>query len=260
VLGPLLDALFPVRCLGCRGPGGPFCGDCAGRLVALRPPGCARCGRPFEREVERCRDCPPEPIAWSRSAFLYTGPARSALIHLKFSGWRSAARGLGPAFADVVGVAPIRTIRPTITWVPLGRRRKRARGFDQAEALARALGRVTGWPVVRLLARTTETGPQARRSARERRSALEGAFVPVAVPPSFVVLVDDVLTTGATAAACATALMAAGARRVGVLTFARALGGPVPVRPQPRPERIAPAQTTRDDSPHGVQRGPGPQM
>ena len=231
MLGPLLDALFPVRCLGCRGPGGPFCAGCADRLVALRPPGCRRCGRPLERDVDRCRDCPPEPVSWSRSAFLYAGPARSALIHLKFSGWRSAARRLGPAFAQVVAEAPIRSVAPTVTWVPLGRRRKRTRGFDQAEALARALGHETGWPVERLLARTTETGPQARRSARERRSALQGAFVSVARPPPFVLLVDDVLTTGATTAACASILLGAGARRVGVLTFARALGGPVPARP-----------------------------
>jgi predicted amidophosphoribosyltransferase len=199
--------------------------------VPLRPPGCARCGRPLPRDVDRCRDCPPEPISWSRSAFLYAGPARSALIHLKFSGWRSAARRIGPAFADVVAAAPISTVAPTVTWVPLGRRRKRTRGFDQAEALARALGCETGWPVEPLLARTTETRPQARRPARERRGALRGAFVPIGRPPSFVVLVDDVLTTGATAAACAAVLTSAGARRVGVLTFARALGGPVPSRP-----------------------------
>jgi ComF family protein len=230
VLGAFLDALFPPPCLGCGGSGAPFCVACAQRLVALELPGCRRCGRPFERDLDRCRDCPPEPIAWCRSLFLYAGPARSALIRLKFSGWRSAARVLAPSFAAAARAAPIRTIRPTLTWVPLGRRRKRARGFDQAEALARALARETGWRVEQLLARSKETAPQAKLGGPERREALPGAFVAVDRPPPFVVIVDDVLTTGSTAAGCASALMGAGARRVGVLTFARALGGGLPVR------------------------------
>jgi ComF family protein len=228
VVGPFLDALFPPRCLGCAGAGAPFCVACRAGLTALELPGCRRCGRPLQRHVDRCRDCPPEPIAWSRSLFLYAGPARAALIRVKFSGWRNGARMLAPGFAAAARSAPIRTVRPTVTWVPLGRRRKRARGFDQAEALAVALGAEIGWPVQRLLTRATETGPQARRGGRARRKALAGAFAAVATPPPFVVLVDDVLTTGATAAACAEALTRAGARRVGVLTFARALGGGVP--------------------------------
>src|SRR5438132_517392 len=199
-------------------------------MVRLDWPGCLRCGRPFEAVVERCRDCPPEPIGWSLSAWLYAGPVRSALMRLKFSGWRSAARTLAPSMASAVRTAPIRTVRPTLTWVPLGQHRKRRRGFDQAEALARALGRELGWPVERLLARVQETGPQARRGGADRRSALRDAFVAVARPPPFVVLVDDVLTTGATAAACAAVLIGSGVRHVGVVTAARALGGPLPAR------------------------------
>jgi predicted amidophosphoribosyltransferase len=118
----------------------------------------------------------------------------------------------------------------TLTWVPLGRRRRRARSFDQAEALARAVGRVSGLPVTRLLERTVDTDPQARRSGPERRRALRGAFRAVRESPQAVVLVDDVLTSGSTAAACAEALASAGARMVAVLTAARSLGGPVPAR------------------------------
>jgi ComF family protein len=233
MFGPFLDALFPPRCLGCSGAGAPFCVNCRAGLTPLLPPGCRRCGRPLPRDVDRCRDCPPEPIAWSRSLYLYAGPARAALIRLKFTGWRSAAAMLAPEFALTARSAPIRTIRPTVTWAPLGRRRRRARGFDQAQALALALSGETGWPVERLLTRAAETGPQAQRSGRARRRALAGAFVAVGTPPPFVVLVDDVLTTGATAAACAEALTRAGARRVGVLTVARALGGGVPIHRAP---------------------------
>jgi predicted amidophosphoribosyltransferase len=152
-------------------------------------------------------------------------------MRVKFSGWRAAVAAISPALADLAAGAPVRSIRPTLTWVPLGRRRRRTRGFDQAEVLARALAARTGWPASRLLLRVRETGPQARRSGEARRTALRGAFVACARPPPFVVLVDDVLTTGATAAECAAVLRAAGARRVGLLTLARALGGPVPPVP-----------------------------
>jgi ComF family protein len=117
-----------------------------------------------------------------------------------------------------------------VTWVPLARRRKRERGFDQAEALARALAARWGVPVLRLLDRVVETGPQARRSGQERRGALRGAFQARARPPPRIVLVDDVLTSGATAASCAEALLEAGASEVGLVTAARSLGGPVPAR------------------------------
>jgi predicted amidophosphoribosyltransferase len=117
-----------------------------------------------------------------------------------------------------------------VTWVPLGRRRRRVRGFDQAEALARAVAGLAGLRVARLLERTVETDPQARRPGPERRRALRGAFRAVREAPLSVLLVDDVLTSGSTAAACAEALATAGARAVAVLTAARSLGGPIPAR------------------------------
>jgi predicted amidophosphoribosyltransferase len=152
-------------------------------------------------------------------------------MRVKFAGWRAAVAAMSPALADLAALAPVRSIRPTLTWVPLGRRRRRSRGFDQAEVLARAVAMRTGWPARRLLRRVRETSPQARRSGQARRTALQGAFVACARPPPFVVLVDDVLTTGATAAECAEVLQAAGVRRVGLLTLARALGGPIPAAP-----------------------------
>jgi predicted amidophosphoribosyltransferase len=117
-----------------------------------------------------------------------------------------------------------------ITWVPLGRRRRRSRGFDQSEVLARAVAGLTGWPVVWLAEREIETGPQAKRSGPERRGAVAGAFRARRRPPERVVLVDDVLTTGATAADCARSLVEAGTGQVGVLTAARSVGSPIPAR------------------------------
>ncbi len=174
-------------------------------------------------------------MAWARSAFLYAGPVRGALIRLKFSGWRSVAASLAPWMLRALSQdLPSPRLPPdgrtVVTWVPLARRRKRTRGYDQAEALARAVAGLSGWRLQPLLARVTETAPQARRSRLERKSAMAGAFACPAPSPPWVILVDDVLTSGATAAECARALVAAGAREVGVLTAARSLSGGLPAR------------------------------
>lgn len=206
-------------------------------MALLDPPGCVRCGRPLEVAVERCVDCPPVAVTWARSPFLYEGPVRRALMRMKFAGLRSTADAFAPWCVWALARSPPDRPPPAVTgtpvvltWVPLARGRRRTRGYDQAEALARAIGRITRWPVRRLLERTVETAAQARRPGRERRRALRGAFGIVATPPELVVLVDDVLTSGATAASCAEALRAGGARRVGLVCAARALGGPVPAR------------------------------
>jgi len=200
----------------------------------LDPPGCLRCGRPLEVMVLRCVDCPPSAVSWSRAAFLYDGPVRRALMGLKFGGLRSRAQAFGPWMARTLVRSPpagLRESEPVVlTWVPLARRRRRSRGYDQALALAREVARLTGWPLQRLLARGAETAPQARRSGRQRRLAMRGAFQPVGRPASRVILIDDVLTSGATAAECARVLRQAGAREVGLLCAARSLGGAVPAR------------------------------
>ena len=112
-----------------------------------------------------------------------------------------------------------------VTWVPLARRRRAERGYDQARALAGAVARELGLPLTPLVRRTVRTAPQARRGAEERREAMRGAFTSIRAVPSRVVLVDDVLTTGATLASCATALVEGGAREVHGVAVARSLKG-----------------------------------
>lgn len=173
-----------------------------------------------------CTDCPPRAMDTARAPFLYDGPLARAVRGMKFSGWHALGRHLAEAMAEVAG--DLRA--DVLTWVPLSRRRLRRRGFDQAEVLAGPLASRLGFPVDRLLIRTRDTRAQARRAAADRRRALAGAFTAPDPVPGDVLLVDDVLTTGSTAAACAQALKEAGAGRVFLLTAARSVGGPVPAR------------------------------
>ncbi len=110
--------------------------------------------------------------------------------------------------------------------VPTARSRARRRGYDQAELLAAALARRTGLALARCLTRVRGDDPQVGRSRAARLAALSGAFAPRpgVEPPARALLVDDVVTTGATFAACAEALHVAGCREVAALAYARTLG------------------------------------
>src|SRR5439155_9733985 len=139
----------------------------------------------------------------ARAPFLYVGPARSALHRLKWGGWRSVGEALGRAMAAVNEFTA-----EAVTWVPLSPARRAGRGYDQARALASSVSRALGTPAAPLLARIVDTAPQTGRTGPDRRRAIRGAFRAVGrAPPSRVLLVDDVLTTGATAAECARVLL-----------------------------------------------------
>ncbi|MCI0546901.1 MAG: ComF family protein [Candidatus Rokubacteria bacterium] len=151
---------------------------------------------------------------------------REALHTLKFGGCRPLARPLGELLAGVGPMLP--GSRPDLLVpVPLHPRRERERGFNQAELLAAAAGRVWGVPVrSRVLVRRLATRAQSDLAAGDRRANVRGAFalaLPELVAGRHVVVVDDILTTGATVEECATSLRRGGARPVGVVTVARAL-------------------------------------
>ena len=181
-------------------------------------------------------DCPPGSIASVRSAFAYRGPAREAVHRLKFSGWRGVGEALAAALAEI-GPPPA----DAVTWVPLAPRRRAERGFDQARVLAQALARDLQLPAAAYVRRTTATAPQSRRTREERLRAMAGVFarIPHRPAPPRLLLVDDVLTTGATVSACAAALVQGGAREIHVLTACRSFG--TLARPAAGTTRFAPA-------------------
>jgi competence protein ComFC len=228
VAASLLDALFPKRCAGCGSGPWPFCARCRSELVVLSPPWCERCGAPASRAKIACRDCPPDPIAIARAPFGFDGPIRRAVHQLKFGGWRAVADALAGAMVEAW--ADVTWTPSAVTWVPLSRDRLAARGYDQSRALARAVAPMIGAPALPLLRRVGDPGPQARRGAAARREAMRGMFAAEEAPGK-VVLVDDVLTTGATGGACASTLLGAGVETVGLLTAARAVSSARRPRP-----------------------------
>lgn len=231
LLPALVDLIYPPRCIGCGAEAGAahaLCPACWRDTVFTAPPGCRHCGAPVLDAPGRggdiaCEDCTRIPPGWDRgaSAMLYGGGGRALVLALKHGDRldlvpplaRWMIRAAGPILQPPALIVPV-----PLHWTRLARRR-----YNQAAELARAISRATGLPCApRLLRRVRATGSQDGKSAEQRAANLVGAFAARPVPAGLrVVLVDDVMTTGATLSACAAALRAAGADRVDVLVAAR---------------------------------------
>ncbi|WP_354701302.1 hypothetical protein DSM112329_01614 [Paraconexibacter sp. AEG42_29] len=226
MLTPLLDLLAPPGCLACGEPGrSPLCGACRRDLRFLNDSGpCPRCALP-RRPGGTHHHCPaadaPWRLAWAPVA--YTGPATRLVAALKYRGALPCARLMA---AQVVAGAPPGLLGPAATLVPVPTHpgRTRRRGYDQADVLARAIAARSGIPVVRCLKRTGAGAVRQQGAGRAER--LEAGRIDLRLtrpPPSHVVLVDDVHTTGATLRAAAARLREAGAADVVAVTWARTL-------------------------------------
>ncbi len=204
----------------------PVCRSRARRISA----GCERCHQPLP-PVGPCRFCAEwsPTIRWARSVFWLDGVTRTVVHHLKYENC--------PGLADLIADFMVEHLpRPDGGWlvpVPAARRRLRARGYNQALLMAQCLGRRWGLPVAAgVLRRVRETKTQTALTPAGRLANVAGAFVATEAPTMIrtpvsqvrqAILVDDVLTTGATLDAAATALAAAGWPVVGAVTFARAM-------------------------------------
>jgi len=220
----LLDLVFPPSCAACREPlsssrDEPFCPVCSA-AVDEPAPGCARCGLPGPDAI--CGACLADPPAFDRvqAGGPFGGPLADAVRELKYRDRPALARPLGRWLACRVALPR----DGAVLAVPLARGRRVARGYDQAALLAARLSREARLPLLRgALLRVRETPPQVGRTRAERARNVAGAFAasPL-VNGRSLVLVDDVVTTGATADACARALKEAGALRVEVVALGRA--------------------------------------
>jgi competence protein ComFC len=216
----MLELLLPQRCLACGRSGHIVCEACLESLPWLEPPLCDRCGSPTAWPVRRCAECSGRrlPFETARAAVAYDDRVRAVV-----AGWKEhGLRRLAATAADLVVAAIPRPAVEALTFVPPDRERLLERGHHPAERLARELGKRWQLPVVGVLRRTRPAQRQRGSSRAERRRNVRGAFAAKRSPRS-VCLVDDVYTSGATAAAAASALRKAGARNVTVVTFARAL-------------------------------------
>lgn len=224
-----LDLLFPPHCVACHRVGEWFCAECRASVDAIHPPVCPRCGLPLkatrparEHRCERHQS----PLDGIRSVAFHSEPLRTAIHQLKYNDVRVLSRSLGTMMSEAWLAHYAPQFQPeAIIPVPLHARRERARGFNQSELLARQLAAGIGVPLVcDALVRTRFTAPQVELDARQRQSNVHGAFRASRerVSGSRVLLVDDVLTSGATLAACCAALREAGVPSVWAYTLARA--------------------------------------
>ena len=235
--GRALDLLLPPGCPVCNAiveSAGALCAECWPRVDFIGSPQCAACGLPFEFEIEgnaperaMCGAClgHPPPYQRARAVMVYGDFSRKMILSFKHADRTDAAPGLGRwlvragagllAAADLIAPVPLH-------WTRLFQRR-----YNQAALLAHVAGRETGVRVVAdLIQRRRKTAPQGRMGPAQRRRNVRGAFRihpgrAGLIQDKRVLLIDDVLTTGATASACARTLLKAGAGAVDVLTLAR---------------------------------------
>jgi ComF family protein len=234
-INSLLSLIAPHQCLGCSQEGSLLCSPCLRGLV-ISTDRCYSCQRPAPDGLT-CTGCYKRSYVFQvQAAASYTGLAKELVRKLKFSGAQAAVRPMAVCMAQLI-LAASRTNSVTrqplavvVVPVPTASSRQRRRGYDQANLLARALARhqnLDYLPCLRRLGQAHQVG--AGRA--QRLAQLAGAFVvvrPERIRGKHVVLVDDVITTGATFEAAARVLRQAGAARVSAIAFARAELAPVP--------------------------------
>jgi ComF family protein len=219
VVGRALDAAFPARCVGCDVEGPPLCAACRPALDArLEAPAGVPIGLPGEI---------PAPLLQLEWCAGFRGVVRDALHQLKYAGEQRLADPMGAAIAHRWSRVGVGT--DLVAHVPVHADRARIRGYDQAELIARSAARHLGLPVAPLLERHRATIAQFDLDRADRATNVTGAFGlragagagPGDIQGRWILLIDDVTTTGATLAACADTLLAAGAMAVSAITVAR---------------------------------------
>lgn len=193
------------------------CPRCLNEVKPVREPRCKKCGKPLENSQEEyCGDCSRKNHLYTegRGIFPYRGRVKQAVWDLKYRGKRENVRFLGTALARL-GEPEVRRWRPEVLIpVPVHKKRRRLRGYNQAELLAKACGQLWGIPVdTRVVQRLTNTRAQKQLDPAQRRRNLQGAFAPLPGAARYrsVLIIDDIYTTGSTVDAVAAVLRKLGA-------------------------------------------------
>jgi ComF family protein len=228
-----LDLLFPRVCAGCGAEvaeaGSHLCWDCLADLQYIQPPFCDRCGDPVSGRVDHAFTCPlcierGKGFDRARSAVRYEGAVAAAVRNLKYNNHLWVIPDLGGLLEAAVRVHYADLAFDLVSWVPLHHARRRSRGFNQSAELARDLARRLGIPAGATARRIRATPSQTRLTVPKRADNVRDAFRARSLRRlggCRVLLVDDVMTTGATTNACAAALKDGGAASVSVITVAR---------------------------------------
>ena len=222
VLDRALDLVFPPRCVSCDAFGAFICDRCHADMTRADGTRCDTCWMPLDPR-STCRRCYYQrpALLGVRAAIVYEAAARDAVLALKFRGLSAVAPLMARPMAEVLSDwrPPVESIVP----VPLSGQRRRLRGYNQSELLAKEVSRLSGIPMGRRsLIRRHHTHAQATLTSDARWQNVDGAFREGKEAPTGSVLVlDDVITTGATLNACASVLLNEGAGAVFALTFAR---------------------------------------
>lgn len=232
VIDGVLQVIYPRRCPVCDGivpqAGEGICLGCMDKLKLLTPPWCMRCGKKVQSGEEYCRDCREKKHFFKRGRALYEyGTAAEAIYRLKYGGRREYADFFGEQITEYLGEF-IRDVCPDgIVPIPLHRRRRASRGYNQAALLAKAVGRRLNIPVYpEMLVRVRNTAPQKKLNAEERQNNLKRAFNMGRndVKLKTIIVMDDIYTTGATIDEAARVLKEAGAESIYFITLACGAG------------------------------------
>ncbi len=237
VLKAVLQALFPRKCVHCgkNAVDGYLCEWCRKDIAFIEAPYCSRCGFPADVDYEyptgefECGPCRKRPFAFDRARSLggYDGVLKQLIHHFKYEKQMGAVAEIVPLLAVYFSSQDANFWQGfSVSPVPLHFKKMKERAFDQSFLIARETARTLGLPLANgLLRRVRETEPQAMKTRAERLRNVRGAFAvdrPDRVADRDILLVDDVMTTGATANEAARVLKRNGANRVHVFTLARA--------------------------------------
>jgi len=226
-LSNILNFLFPVRCPGCRkvmeNPDGLIHPECRKRFKLINEPRCFKCGRHMDDpEATLCTECNGKKHTYSYglALFEYDETARLAMIDFKKNGWRSNGDFFAEEAGRILG-STVRSMNPEVLIpVPITRRRRNERGFNQSEYLADRIGKILRIPVDKeVLSRKGRGIQQKQLSGRERAGNAADSFICKENPYKRICLIDDVYTTGSTLDGCTRVLRDSGAEDVGFLVI-----------------------------------------